>query len=259
MTSSAGVLVAAVLLASAVEMVEALTIVMAVGTTTGWRAALKGAGLALLVLTAATAALGPSLLRYLPLSVLRVVVGGFLLAFGLQWLRKAVLRTAGYKAKHDEDAIYDREVAELSRRAAASPNRQEHMGTVVAFKGVLLEGLEVVVIVVSLGSTAHDLLLAAGAALAALAAVGTAGLLAARHLSSVPENAMKSVVGVMLVSFGTFWAGEGLGVRWPGGDVALLALVAFYALTSFGLGRLLAADRRRHRLGRSDDAAAVAP
>ncbi len=230
------VLVAAVFLASAVEMVEALTIVLAVGVTKGWRTALEGAAAALVVLGALVVVLGPTLIHLVPLTTLRLVIGALLLVFGLQWLRKAVLRSAGLKAKHDEDAIFAEQVAALEAPPSAG---RDASGFVVAFKGVFLEGLEVAVIVVTLGSTSHDLGLAAAAAGAAMVVVSITGVLVARQLSSVPENAMKMVVGLMLVSFGTFWVGEGVGVHWPGSDLAIPVLVGAYALAAWALVTVL--------------------
>src|SRR5579872_5334506 len=214
--SSNIVLIAAVFLASAVEMVEALTIVVAAGTTRGWRPAFEGVGAALLALAALVAVLGPAIVTYVPLSALRVVIGGVLLVFGLQWLRKAVLRSSGLQARHDEDAIFARNVAELSKTGTGA-RAHDALGFTVAFKGVFLEGLEVVIIVLTLGATAHRLGLAAlsaGAAAVVVAAVGV-------------------VVALMLVSFGTFWSGEGLGVHWPGSDLAIVALVGFYAVLAW--------------------------
>jgi uncharacterized membrane protein len=237
-------MVVAVFLASAVEMVEALTVVVAVGVTRGWRSALEGTVTALAVLAALVAAVGPALVHYVPLSTLRVVVGGLLLVFGLQWLRKSVLRAAGLKAKHDEDTIFETQVSELSSVPARSRGRDATAFT-VAFKGVFLEGLEVVVIVLTLGATEHRLGLAAVAALAAVVLVGIVGSIVARHLSGVPENVLKAVVGVMLVSYGTFWTGEGIGVHWPGSDFTLLVLVALYGAVAWLLGRVLAVERRR--------------
>ena len=238
------VLVIAVFLASAVEMVEALTIVLAVGVTRGWRSAIEGVVVAIVTLAALVVVLGPALVHLVPLTTLRLVIGGLLLIFGLQWLRKAVLRAAGLKAKHDEDAIFAREVAELS--AAGPTGRRDATGFVVAFKGVFLEGLEVVVIVLTLGTTSHDLGPAAASAAAAVVVVTVAGLILARQLSSVPENAMKMGVGLMLVSFGTFWSGESIGVHWPGSDLAIPVLVGFYGLTAWalvaGLGHRAAPD-----------------
>jgi uncharacterized membrane protein len=231
--SGSVVLALAVFLACSVEMVEALTIVLAVGVTRGWRSAIEGVVAALVVLTALVVALGPPLVHYVPLSTLRLIVGGLLLIFGLQWLRKAVLRASGHKAKHDEDAIFAREVAALS---GSTPGRgRDTTAFVVAFKGVFLEGLEVVVIVLTLGTASHNLGLASMAAGAAIVVVGVVGLLVARQLSSVPENAMKMGVGLMLVSFGTFWAGEGVGVHWPGSDLAIPVLVAVYGAAAWTL------------------------
>ncbi|MDA8056646.1 MAG: hypothetical protein M0032_01535 [Actinomycetota bacterium] len=235
--SGSVVLVVAVFLASAVEMVEALTIVLAVGVTRGYRTALTGAAAALVALGVLVAALGPALVHYVPLGALRLVVGGLLLVFGLQWLRKALLRAAGLKAKHDEDAIFEREVEAL--RLAGGRPRRDRTGFVVAFKGVFLEGLEVVVIVLTLGSTSHDIGLAALAALAAVVVVAVTGVAVARQLSSVPENAMKLGVGLMLVSFGTFWSGEGIGVHWPGSDLSIPVLVACYGAIAWAATTVL--------------------
>ncbi|GAC1367354.1 MAG: hypothetical protein NVSMB32_12300 [Actinomycetota bacterium] len=225
--SSNLVLFLAVFLASAVEMVEALTIVVAAGTSRGWRSAFEGVGVALLVLIGLIALLGPAIVAYVPLTTLRVVIGGLLLVFGLQWLRKAVLRSAGLKAKHDEDAIFAQEVAELT--GAPKARGRDALAFTVAFKGVFLEGLEVVVIVITLGATSHRLGLAALSAVVAALIVAAVGAVVARQLSGVPENAMKMGVSLMLVSFGTFWTGEGLGVHWPGSDLAIPVLAVLYA------------------------------
>jgi uncharacterized membrane protein len=228
-SSSQFVLAAAVFLASAVEMVEALTIVVAVGHTEGWRPALRGTVVAVVTLAALVAIVGPALTK-VPLDALRLVVGGVLLIFGLQWLRKAILRATGLVAKHDEDAIYQRTVEKMDTEAT----RQNHrVAFVLAFKGVFLEGLEVVIIVLTLGTSARRLGLASLSALAALLIVGGVGVVVARQLSKVPENAMKMTVGVLLVSYGTFFSGEGLKIRWPGDDVALVVLVAFYAVVTW--------------------------
>jgi len=240
--SSSAVLVVAVFLASAVEMVEALTVVVAVGVTRGWRSAIEGTITAVAVLAALVAAVGPALVHYVPLGTLRVVVGGLLLVFGLQWLQKAVLRAAGLKAKHDEDSIFEAHVAELSSEQSRGSGRDVTAFT-VAFKGVFLEGLEVVIIVLTLGATEHRLGLASVAALVAVVLVASIGAVVARQLSGVPENAMKAVVGLMLVSYGTFWTGEGIGVHWPGADLALLVLVAAYGAVAWMLGRVLSRDR----------------
>ncbi|MGH9016372.1 MAG: COG4280 domain-containing protein [Acidimicrobiales bacterium] len=236
MHSSSAVMVVAVFLASAVEMVEALTVVVAVGVTRGWRSALEGSAAATVALGALVAAVGPALVHFVPLGTLRVVIGGLLLVFGLQWLRKAVLRTAGLKAKHDEDLIFREQVDELSSDAGRARGRDATAFT-VAFKGVFLEGLEVIVIVLTLGATEDRLALASVAALGAVVVVGAVGAVVARQLSGVPENALKAVVGVMLVSYGTFWTGEGIGVHWPGADLALLVLVGVYGAAAWLLAQ----------------------
>ena len=237
-TVSSGVivLVGAVFLACAVEMVEALTIVFAVGHTRGWRSAFEGVGAALVALTALVAAFGPALI-HVPLTWLRLIVGGVLLIFGMQWLRKAILRSSGLKAKHDEDAIYQETVAEL-QNSAPGANR-DRIAFVMAFKGVFLEGLEVVITVLTLGTSAHRLGLAAVTAAVALIIVAVIGAIVAKQLSSVPENAMKMSVGVLLVTYGTFWVGEGLKVRWPGNDTFLLAFVGIYAVVCWVLVTLI--------------------
>lgn len=223
--------VVSVFAASTVEMVEALTIVLATGSTRGWRSTLEGVGVALLVLGVLIASLGPALLHLMPLDALRVAVGALLLVLGLQWLRKAVLRASGHIPLHDEDMIYRRQVEELSALPTARSGRDATAFT-VAFKGVFLEGIEVVMIVLTVGTTSRRLGLAAGAGFAAVVIVAAVGALVARRLTEVPENALKMIVGVMLVSFGTFWVGEGLGVRWPGADLSILGLIGTYAATA---------------------------
>jgi uncharacterized membrane protein len=216
-------LVIAVGLACAVEAVEALTIVLAVGLTRSWRSTLTGAGAALALLAAVTAALGPAVTA-LPLNALRVAVGGLLLVFGLQWLRKAILRAAGVKARHDEREIYDRERAAADGAGAPADGHDAYSFT-IAFKGVFLEGLEVVFIVLTFGANQHRIPLAAASAAVAVVLVVIAGLAIRAPLARVPENTLKFAVGVMLTSFGSFWAAEGAGARWPGSDAALLALI----------------------------------
>jgi uncharacterized membrane protein len=239
---SGGFLFAAAFLASAVEMVEALTIVLAVGVTRDWRSALTGVGVAAIALIAVVAALGPAL-TLLPIDALRLVVGGLLLVFGLQWLRKAILRASGYRALHDEDVAFRRETEEA--RAARSERRAglDWYSFVISFKGVLLEGLEVVFIVLTFGSAQHRLPLAAAAAGAALVLVLTVGLLVRAPLTRVPENIIKFAVGIMLTTFGIFWAAEGTGANWPGGELALLVVLAFVAFSSLVLVRLLRLQR----------------
>ena len=252
MTSSTVVLALAVFGASAVEMVEALTIVTAAAVTRGWRSAIEGSLAAALVLATLVIAVGVPLARLVPIDILRVVIGALLLVLGLNWLRKAVLRASGHKELHDEDAIYARTVAELSCVApgssgaivpggAAQAGRQagswrhgsrDATGFTVAFKGVFLEGMEVVLIVITLGASSGHLALASCAAAAAAVIVSIVGYLVARQLSEVPENWMKLAVGVMLTSFGVFWVGEGAGVHWPGSDLMILVLVAVFAVAA---------------------------
>ena len=236
-------LVASAFLASAVEFVEALTIVLAAGLTRGWRSSLTGLGAATIVLAAIVAALGPTL-KLVPIDVLRVVVGSLLLAFGLQWLRKAILRASGYKALHDEDAIFAREAAEA--RSARSETRAglDWYGFTLSFKGVLLEGLEVAFIVITFGSTQGSIGLAALGAGIALVLVAVVGVVVHAPLSRVPENTMKFAVGVMLTTFGIFWSTEGVGAHWPGNDAALPVVLAFVIALSFASVVVL----RRRRL-----------
>ena len=219
-----------VFLACAVEAVEALTIVLAVGTTRDWGSALAGVAVATLVLAVLVAALGPALTA-LPIDVLRVLVGALLLMFGLQWLRKAILRAAGLKALHDETLAYSEQARE-ARQAAAAHSRLDGYAFTISLKGVLLEGLEVAFIVLSLGSNQHNVPLAAAAAGAAIVIVVAAAALVRAPLARVPENTMKFAVGVMLTSFGIFWGAEGAGASWPGEDLALLAIVPGILLAS---------------------------
>jgi uncharacterized membrane protein len=221
-----------VFLACAVEAVEAFTIVLAVGTTRRWRPALAGAGAGVLVLAVLVAALGPAITA-LPLGVLRVVVGGLLLTFGLQWLRKAILRAAGAKDKHDEDAIFHEEAAEAA--AVPAPAGFDGYAFAISFKAVLLEGLEVAFIVLTFGANQHDVGLAAAAAVVAIAAVLAAGVALRAPLSRVPENGLKFVVGVLLTSFGAFWGAEGAGANWPGGDASLAPLIAVVLIAALAM------------------------
>jgi uncharacterized membrane protein len=232
-------------LASAVETVEALTIVLAMGLTRGWRSTLTGAAAAGIVLAAIVAALGPAL-TVIPIEVLRLVVGALLLVFGLQWLRKAILRASGWRAVRDEDAVFERESA-AARRAP----REERAGLdwyafTISFKGVLLEGLEVAFIVLTFGTTQGNIPLAVVGAVVAVVLVVIAGVFVRGPLSRVPENTLAFVVGVMLTTFGIFWGAEGAGVDWPGEDAALPAVLAFVLLIS--LGYVSALRRRRLRL-----------
>jgi uncharacterized membrane protein len=238
---TAGFLIASAFLASAVEFVEALTIVLAAGITRGWRSALAGLGAATLALAVIVAALGPAL-TLIPIDVLRLVVGALLLAFGLQWLRKAILRASGYKALHDEDEIFAREAAEARAAGTEVKAGLDWYGFTLSFKGVLLEGLEVAFIVITFGSTQGNIGLAAVGAGAALVLVAVVGVAVHAPLSRVPENTMKFAVGVMLTTFGIFWSTEGAGAHWPGNDASLPGVLAFVILLSFGAVTLL---RRR--------------
>ncbi len=236
-------LAVSVFVACAVEAVEALTIVLAVGVTRSWRSTYTGVGGAILALGVLTAALGPALTS-LPINTLRIVVGGLLLIFGLQWLRKAVLRASGFKKLHDEDAIYAEELV-AARDAGAVGTGFDPYSFTVSFKGVFLEGLEVIFIVLTFGANQHNIGLAAVAAGAAVLAVLTAGLAVHAPLSRVPENTMKFGVGVMLTSFGMFWGAEGAGAHWPGSDAALAALIPATLIFALGLVAML---KRRVRV-----------
>jgi uncharacterized membrane protein len=221
-----------VFIACVVEAVEALTIVLAAGLTREWRSTFQGGAVALAVLAVITAAVGPAI-THLPLTALRVVIGALLLIFGLQWLRKAVLRATGYQGLHDEASAYRREVA-----AAEAATRESRRGVsdwyafTLSFKGVLLEGLEVVFIVVTFGANQKNVGAAVIGAVAAIVAVVVAGIALKTPLTKVPENAMKFAVGIMLTSFGTFWGAEGAGVSWPGHDAALLVIVPAVAVVA---------------------------
>ena len=237
MTGTEVGLVASVFIACTVEAVEALTIVLAVGATRSWRSAMIGVGVALVALAAVTAALGPALTA-LPINVLRGVVGGLLLVFGLQWLRKAILRASGLKALHDEDAAFVEET-EAAREAGGVEAGFDGYSFLVSFKGTFLEGLEVVFIALTFGSNQKDVPLAAAAAAAAVLVVVAAGAALRAPLARVPENSLKFVVGVMLTSFGVFWGGEGVHAHWPGGDTALLVIIPVVLLFALANVRLL--------------------
>jgi uncharacterized membrane protein len=220
-------------LASLVEFVEALTIVLAVGVTRQWRSTLLGVAAAVGVLAAVTVFLGSAIVLFAPIGVLRLVVGGFLVIYGLQWLVKAILRAAGAKAKHDEASIYQAEITAMSQEPPVPTTGIDWISFTVAFKGVLLEGLEVALIVVTFGASAGQLGPATAGAAAAGALVLLVGVLVHRPLTRVPENALKFGVGLMLTTFGTFWAGEGIGIEWPAGDATLALLFATFTIASF--------------------------
>ena len=238
--SVSGPAIGAAFLASTVEVVEAFTIILAVGTLRGWRPALAGTGAALGVLGLIVLILGPVLDR-VPIGILQIIVGVLLLLFGLGWLRKATLRAAGVIALHDEDAIFAEERAELEADAQRRKVSHDWIAGLTAFKAVLLEGLEVVFIVIAVGAGRGLLWPAALGALGACVAVLVVGIIVHKPLSRVPENTLKFGVGVMLSSFGVFWTGEGLGVSWPGADLVLIPFAAIF----LALGLALAAWLRR--------------
>jgi len=235
-TTAAPAVVAA-FTASAVEVVEAFTLVLVAATLRGWRPALGGAAIGLLALM--VLALGPAL-QLIPIHALQLVVGVLLLLFGLGWLRKAVLRAGGVLALHDEAAIFAREQARVRALCKRAERAADGVAALGAFKGVLLEGLEVVFIVIAVGAEGPGLTAwaALGASGACVIVIG-AGLLVRRPMTRVPENALKFVVGVMLSSFGVFWTGEGLGVSWPGDDLALPAFATTFLAVGLGLARLI--------------------
>jgi uncharacterized membrane protein len=226
--------------ASLVECTEALTIVLAMGLTRGWRAAVAGTLTALVALAVFTVAAGYALATWLPTSALQLVIGTLLLIFGLQWLRKAVLRSAGLKSLHDEQATYEEHTAAGAQARSSTIMGLDAFGYIVSLKAVFLEGVEVVFIVLTFGLNADNVPLAATGGLAAAVIVAVLGVVVHRPLASIPENTLKYVVGLMLVSFGTFWSMEGLGIltssgdslEWPGGDWALLALIACWTILS---------------------------
>ena len=224
--------IVAAFLASLVEFVEALTVVLAVGAIRGWRGALAGSGGALAVLLLLVIVLGPALTR-IPLHYIQLAVGSLLLLFGMRWLRKAVLRSAGVIPLHDEEALYAKQTVSL-RQAARTGRRWDAVAIATAFKITMLEGIEVVFIVIAVGAGGIGLLIPASTgALAALVVVVILGVLVHKPLSMIPENALKFVVGVLLTAFGTFWVGEGIGLEWPGQDWSILGLVAGFLTIAF--------------------------
>lgn len=243
MSGSAVFVAASAALASGVEFVEALTIVLAVGFSRGWRTAFEGTAAAAVALAILVAVIGIGLLQIVPIDVLRTVIGALLLIFGLKWLRKAILRYSGLKALHDEEKAYQEEM-ERVRARGDTPGR-DWFAVTTAFNGVFLEGLEVVFIVIGLGAAGKAFGAAVvGAAIAALVVIG-AGIMLHKPLKQVPENTMKFVVGIMLTSFGTLWLGEGLGVQWWHADFFIPILIVGYLAAS---GILIAWLRTRLQL-----------
>lgn len=235
--------VVATFLASAVEVVEVVTIMLALGLTRGWRSTFLGAGVAAVALALLTAILGTALQRWIDIGSLEIVIGSLLLVFGLQWLRKAILRASGYKALNDEDALFAEEVALARSAPTARGAAIDWFAFTVAFKGVLLEGLEIVFIVMTIGASSGQLEIAAAAAVAAVVIVGVIGAILRHPLSRVPENTIKFAVGLLLTTFGTFWVGEGIGLHWVGDDLALLWLLGAYIVAALIAVRALENQR----------------
>lgn len=238
--------VSAAFVASLVEVVEAFTIVLAVATLRGWRPAITGTVLAIGVLGALVISLGP-LLDRVPLHVLQLVIGVLLLLFGMGWLRKAILRGAGIIPLHDENATYEAETQSLAEEAKRKNASLNWIAGLAAFKAVLLEGLEVVFIVIAVGAGRGLLWAASFGALAACITVLGVGAIVHRPLSQVPENTLKFGVGVMLSAFGVFWTGEGLGIQWPGQDLILFIFAAVFVITGLALTTML----RRYSMEKS--------
>src|SRR5260370_11244985 len=225
-------------LASAVEFVEAFTIVLVVGVTINWRSSLVGAFAATVTLAIIVAIFGIALVQLVPLGILRLVVGILLMLFGLKWLKKAILRYSGLKALHDEEAIFEETIAQVRARGEAITPHIEPFGVALSYKAVLLEGLEVAFIVITFCTSAiSNKALGIGSAAIGAAVAGLLviliGALVRTPLKQIPENTLKFIVGIMLTTFGTFWSGEGLGIVWPSSDAFLLVLVALYLLASF--------------------------
>jgi len=243
----------AAFLASTVEFVEAFTIVLVVGITINWRSSLAGAFAAAVTLAAIVGTLGVALVQFVPIGYLRLAVGVILILFGLKWLKKAILRYSGLKALHDEEAIFEETRAELRARGVIISPRFEPFGIALSYKAVLLEGLEVAFIVITFGSSSATNVCnntcgitsaAIGATIAGILVI-VAGTVIRAPLTKVPENTLKFIVGIMLTTFGTFWAGEGFGVEWPYADAFILVLAALYLLASFILVMILKQSKQR--------------
>ena len=243
----------AAFLASAVEFVEALTIVLVVGVTINWRSSLVGAFAAAATLALIVATLGVALVKYIPINDLRLAVGIILILFGLKWMKKAILRYSGLKALHDEEAIFEEKMAEIRARGETIAPRLQPFGVALAYKAVLLEGLEVAFIVITFGSSISKTAADSGSGIAS-AAIGAAiagalvifaGIIIKAPLTKVPENTLKFVVGIMLTSFGTFWAGEGFNYNWPLADAFIPILAAIFLLSSYLLVTYLKMQKQR--------------
>ena len=240
----------AAFLASAVEFVEAFTIVLVVGITINWRSSLLGAFAAAATLAVIIATLGVALVKWVPIQDFQVVVGIILILFGLKWLKKAILRYSGLKALHDEEAIFEETMAEIRARGESVAPRFQPFGVALSYKSVLLEGLEVAFIVITFGSSVTSASgngiasAAIGATIAGILVIA-AGAIIQAPLTKVPENTLKFIVGIMLTSFGTFWAAEGFGFKWPLSDVFILILIVIYLLASYGLVTWLKWNKQR--------------
>ena len=247
---TAGLLALTVFVATAVEMVEALTIVLAVGVSRSWRPTLQGASLAIVILVLLVAVFGTALATAVPLRVLQFVVGLGLLLFGLQWLRKAGARAAGRRPHRDEAVAFERLANSMAHEERRPGLRWDPVAFTAAFKGVFLEGLEAAIIAITFGAAAHRLGVAFVSGGAAVAVVALLGVVVHHPLSRVPENTMKFGVGLLLSSFGTFWVVEGLGGEWPGSEFAVLYIAATYYVAALLTVRLLASAQK----GTSDEA-----
>ena len=250
MTASTSFLLITVIMACSVETVEALTIILASGISRGWRSTIEGAALALVTLAAIVLIVGPVLINYIPIDILRILVGTLLLIFGLQWLSKAILRASGFKAKHDEAAIYQKTLAELSQTKGLLRGKRDSVAFVISLKGVFLEGMEVIMIVISFGLPNHQLGIASLGAAIAVIVVGAIGLIVAKPLAKVPENTMKLGVGILLTVFGIFWMGEGVGVDWPLADTFIFILITIILVVVVGLIAYLRS--RKNKLTREE-------
>jgi len=248
----------AAFLASAVEFVEAMTIVIVVGVTINWRSSIVGALAAAATLAIIVGTLGVAIVQLVPIDALRLFIGIILILFGLKWLKKAILRYSGLKALHDEEAIFEEKMAEIRARGEAIAPRLQPFGVALSYKAVLLEGLEVAFIVITFGygisktaSTGGFVSAILGAAAAGILVI-LAGWFIKAPLTKVPENTLKFVVGIMLTSFGTFWAGEGFGYSWPLNDIFIPILAAIYLLASFVLVTWLK-QVKRHQVAASQE------
>jgi uncharacterized membrane protein len=249
MTTSTLILLVAVAFATLVEVVEAMTIVLAAGITRGWRSTFEGSAAALGLLIAVVIILGPALINYVPINILRLVVGCLLLIMGLQWVCKGLLRSSGFKSIHDEALHYRDAVQTLSNNPRVDNNKKDSLAFALSFKAVLLEGAEVIIIVISFGVQSGQLLLCSLSAIVTTLVVGSSGFVIAKPLTKVPENFLKLTVGLILLTFGTFWMGEGAGIEWLGSDAYLLILLASFILAALIIVNFMRRQNRRSSSG----------